>query len=267
MTRVKKATAIERLQKLLDESSELDWEDRGSQKFQKWTMDVDSAFLHIFGEDSHQHSRLPGGYKITPDGIREYLNSMASSIASSLDEIKFFWEDDEELPRHPTDHSGTSLTGAERIDNKIDSKSVFVIHGRNNESKQTVARFLERIGLKPIILHEQPDQGRTIIEKFENYATVRFAVVLLTPDDVGSLQGEKTDLKPRARQNVIFELGYFMGRLGRHRVCTLTQGEVEIPTDYVGILYNRLDSAGGWKMNLITELKNVGFDVDANDAL
>ena len=267
MTRVKKVMAVERLQKLLDQSSELGWEDRRSRKFQKWILDVDTAFLHIFGEDSHQYSRLQRGYTITPDGIREYLDTMASAIASCLDEIKIFWEDDETSPRHPADQSSTSEPDAERIDKEIESKSVFVIHGRNNEPKQTVARFLERIGLNPIILHEQPDRGRTIIEKFEDHADVRFSVVLLTPDDVGSLQEEQGDLKPRARQNVIFELGYFIGRLGRQRVCTLIEGDVEIPTDYVGILYNRLDSAGGWKMKLITELKNVGFNVDANDAL
>lgn len=267
MARVEKAKAIARLQKLLEEATGLNWEDRSSQKFRKWTTDVDSAFFHIFGEDSRQYSRLPGSYTMTPDGIHEYLNSMVSAVASSLDDVKHYWDDDEISPRNPTDQGGTLAIDAERIDSGSGSKRVFVIHGRNDEPKQSVARFLEKIGLKPVILHEQPDSGQTIIEKFENYADVGFAVVLLTPDDVGSLRGEESNLKPRARQNVIFELGYFTSRLGRQRVHILTQGEVEIPTDYAGILYNQLDDSDGWKMRLITELKNVGFNVDANRAL
>ena len=92
------------------------------------------------------------------------------------------------------------------------------------------------------------------------------AVVLLTPDDEGRLQGG-TDLKPRARQNVIFELGYFAGILGRNRVCALTKGDVEIPSDYDGVIYITLDDSGGWKLRIVKELKAAGFDVDANLAL
>ena len=266
MSRIKKAKAIERLQKLLDEASELDPKDDRSPKFQKWTQDVHSAFFYIFGEDSRESLRLPGGYTITPNGIRNYLNSMVSAVASSLDDVKYFWEDDEASSTHPTDPSGNLALDSDRIDGRSVTDRVFVIHGRDNEAKQTVARFLEKIDLKPVILHEQPDMGRTIIEKFEDYADVEFAVVLLTPDDVGSLQSEESNLKSRARQNVIFEFGYCIGRLGRQRVCALTKGNVEIPSDYAGVLYIPLDDAGGWKMQLITELKTAGFNVDANRA-
>jgi predicted nucleotide-binding protein len=100
-------------------------------------------------------------------------------------------------------------------------KRVFIVHGHASEAKESLARFLERVGLEPIILHEQPNSGRTIIEKFEVYADVGFAVVLLTPDDVGAPKDAPTELKPRARQNVIAELGYFYGKLSRHRVCAL----------------------------------------------
>ena len=147
------------------------------------------------------------------------------------------------------------------------TNEVFVIHGRDEGAKQTVARFLERLSLKPVILHEQPNEGRTIIEKFEDHAHVGFAVVLLTPDDVGSLKEEKTNLKSRARQNVIFEFGYFIGKLGRKRVCALVKGDVEKPSDYDGVLYIPLDDSDGWKMRLIRELKTAGFEVDANKAI
>ena len=122
------------------------------------------------------------------------------------------------------------------------------------------------MGLTPVISYEQPNQGRTLIEKFEQHAQVGFAAALLTPDDVGALKSNEKKLKPRARQNVVFELGYFLGLLGRERVCALTKGNVEIPSDYDGVVYISLDD-GGWKMDLIRELRNVDFDVDANRAL
>lgn len=136
-----------------------------------------------------------------------------------------------------------------------DSRNVFVVHGHDNEAKEMVARFLERLGLVPIVLHEQPNEGRTIIEKFETYAGgVAFAVILLTPDDVGAPAGELTNLRKRARQNVIVELGYFMGKLSRSRVCALYKGSVELPSDYQGVLYVEMDSGGAWKAKLAQEL-------------
>lgn len=92
---------------------------------------------------------------------------------------------------------------------KSDSEKVFLVHGHDNELKETVARFLEKIGLIPIILHEQASKGQTIIEKFEEHSNVSYAIVLMTPDDVGNLKSNKGKLNQRARQNVIFELGYF----------------------------------------------------------
>ena len=94
-----------------------------------------------------------------------------------------------------------------------------------------------------------------------------FAIALLTPDDIGSLAGEEQSLKPRARQNVIFELGYFTGKLDRGRVCALKGENVEIPSDYDGVLYIPLDESGGWQMILMRELKNAGFEIDANRVL
>ena len=164
MARIKKARAIERLQKLLDEASELDPEDARSQKFQKWRQNVDSAVCHIFGEHSRQYLRLPGGYTTTPQGIREYLNSMVSCVASNLDDVKYYWEDDETSPAHPIDQSDISALDSDRIDKRSGSERVFVIHGHDEAARQAVARFLTNLELEPIILHEQSSRGRTIIE-------------------------------------------------------------------------------------------------------
>ena len=267
MARIKKSTAVERLRKLLDEASELGPDDFLSQEFKKWTEDVYSAFFHIFGEDSRQYSRLPGGFTITPNGIRDYLNSMVSQVASSLDDVNYFWEDDETSPTHAIHPSGVPALDSDRIDNRAGSSRVFIIHGHDEADREAVARFLEKLKLEPIILHEQSSSGRTMIEKFEAHADVSFAVVLLTPDDVGAALNDKDKLKCRARQNVILELGFFIGRLGRARVCALKKHDVETPSDYDGVAYIDLDDAGGWKMRLIAELQSAGFDIDANKAV
>ena len=109
--------------------------------------------------------------------------------------------------------------------------------------------------------------GKTIIEKLEHYSDVGYAVVLLTPDDEGRKKAEGENLRDRARQNVLLELGYFTGKLGRSRVCALHRGSVEIPTDYLGMLYVPLDEAGGWQLRLAKELKAAGFDIDMNKAV
>ena len=144
---------------------------------------------------------------------------------------------------------------------------IFLVHGTNAALAEQVARFLEKLQQKVIILREQPDKGRTIIEKFENYSDVGFAVVLLTGDDIGGESRDGKDKKPRARQNVILELGYFLGRLGRSRVCALYQTGVEIPSDYKGVLYVPFDDTGGWKLNIAKELKAAGLPVNMNDAI
>ena len=144
------------------------------------------------------------------------------------------------------------------------SKKIFVVHGRNNELKETTARFLEKLGLIPVILHEQANQGKTIIEKFEDYSDVDFAVVLMTPDDIGYLANEESFAKYRARQNVVFELGYFIGKLGRTHVVAIVKGDIEIPTDISGVLYIGVGNNDAWKMMLAKEIKGVGYNIDLN---
>jgi predicted nucleotide-binding protein len=148
------------------------------------------------------------------------------------------------------------------------TRKVFLVHGHHEAAREKIARFLERLDLEPVILHEQPNKGRTIIEKFTDYSQVAYAVVLLTGDDIGGTKGTaKTSLLPRARQNVIFELGYFLGKLGRDRVCALYEPGVDILSDYTGVLYLQLDSSDSWRLLLARELKAVGLPVDMNKAV
>jgi predicted nucleotide-binding protein len=142
------------------------------------------------------------------------------------------------------------------------SKRVFVVHGHDHGAKETVARYLERLGLEAVILHEKPSESRTVIEKIEAFSDVGFAVVLLTPDDVGAAKADAASLKPRARQNVVLELGYFIGKLRRSRVCALYTPGVEIPSDYSGVLFIELDAKGAWRTLLAQELSNARLPIN-----
>lgn len=145
---------------------------------------------------------------------------------------------------------------------------LFLVHGHDDGVLHETARFLEKLKQDVVILREQPNKGRTIIEKFEDYADVGFAIILLTTDDRGgTFTCPYDEQKPRARQNVILELGYFLGRLGRHRVCALFAPGVEIPSDYSGVLYIPLDEQGAWHLSLAKEMKAAGLLIDMNLAL
>jgi predicted nucleotide-binding protein len=145
------------------------------------------------------------------------------------------------------------------------TRKVFIVHGHEGEPREAVSGFLRKINFTPVILGEQTNQGRTIVEKFEAHSDVNFAVVLLTPDDVGGRRGE--DQQPRARQNVILELGYFIGKLGRKNVCAIKLGNLEIPSDFIGVVWTPFDLHGAWKTALAKELKEAGHEIDWNKVM
>ena len=144
-----------------------------------------------------------------------------------------------------------------------DNKKVFVVHGQDNAIKSEMARFLDKAGLEPIILHEQASSSNTIIEKIEANSDIGYAVVLYTPCDIGARKVDNPDLKSRARQNVVFEHGYFIGRLGRSRVSALLVEGVEAPNDISGVVYIDLDTRGAWKIDLAKELIAAGYNIDS----
>ena len=161
---------------------------------------------------------------------------------------------------------------------KVDKKKVFIVHGHTDALKIEVARTIEQMGLKAIILQEQEDFGDTIIQKFENNASdIGFAIVLLMGDDLGvskkdlerenKEKGFKAEYNARARQNVIFEMGYFIGKLDRAHVVELLETGVEKPGDLDGTLYIPVDSEGMWKVKLAKRLKSVGYSVNLDSII
>jgi predicted nucleotide-binding protein len=147
-----------------------------------------------------------------------------------------------------------------------DRTKVFVVHGHDGAPKAEVARFIEKLGLEAIILHERPNKGRPLITKFrEEAAGVGFAVVLMTPDDLGKAE-KAVDLNLRARQNVVFELGFFIGKLGPENVAALVKGDIELPSDFDGVVYISLDKED-WQAKLGGELQAAGYEIDWNKVM
>lgn len=145
-------------------------------------------------------------------------------------------------------------------------RRVFVVHGHDEGAKEKVARFLEQLSLEAVILHEKPNEGGTLIQKLEKHSAVDYAVVLLTPDDLGRPKVASVE-QPRARQNVVLELGYFIGRLTRPRICLLLSPELEMPSDLQGLAWHKLDADGGWRQKLYMEIATAGLPVDARKFL
>jgi predicted nucleotide-binding protein len=141
------------------------------------------------------------------------------------------------------------------------NSKIFIVHGHDNAAKSEVARFLERLKLEPIILHEQPNAGKTIIEKIDHYSDVGYGIIIYTPCDVGRARSDKK-LNDRARQNVLIEHGYLLCKLGRRNVCALVKEGLEIPSDMDGIVYTPFDEHGAWHMKLVKELEAAGYKID-----
>jgi predicted nucleotide-binding protein len=145
---------------------------------------------------------------------------------------------------------------------KVNNKTAFIVHGHDNELKTELQLLLNRAGVNSIVLHEQADKGRTIIDKLIGETeTAGYAIALLTPDDLTK------DGNNRARQNVILEIGFFLGKLGKERIRMVVKGDVEIPSDLHGILYEKHDPNGAWKIKLLKELQAVGIYVDLQAAI
>jgi predicted nucleotide-binding protein len=192
----------------------------------------------------------------TDDTIRRNVASdLASHIPLLQQAIKALEDDLADME----EMSGSTVNPSSPPSRAPNNK-VFIVHGHDDGAKEQVARFLERLGIEAVILHEQANRGRTIIEKIEHFSDVDFAVVLLTPDDIGA-QKDATPV-PRARQNVVLELGYFIGKLGRSQVAAFRKGDVEIPSDYLGVVWQPFDS--GWQVALAQELQAGGFKIEWN---
>jgi len=233
-----------------------DWDDYNSERLKQ-------SFNNEHNEYKNDYDRVNSFYGMSLGGgrqrnelqeFKEKLNNKLTNLKQLVAKI--------DLMKSEVPEQVVSI-GTMKANNAEVNYDIFIVHGHNNEVKINVARTLEKLGLNPIILHEQANAGKTIIEKFEEHSNVGFAIILLTDDDLGKAKKDE-NLNHRARQNVILEMGYFIGKLGRDRVCPLYTNGVELPSDLYGLLYTEIDSSENWKIKMAKELKAAGYEIDVN---
>ena len=236
----------------LYESSRVKWKEWEEQTYDELEMPTafEEAKLYVYdiyrriaekGRDGYNlaFNYFPSKYGDINDKISTFNNQLLPFLAEGLNDIINANPDFEESPK------------------KVAGNTVFIIHGHDGHLKTEVQLLLHRAGVNNIVLHEQADKGRNIIEKLiEETNSANYAIALLSPDDILG------DGAKRARQNVILEIGYFLGKLGKSRVRLLKKGDVEIPSDLSGILYENYDESGSWKIKICKELQAVGIFVD-----
>jgi len=189
------------------------------------------------------------------EGKVQSITLLGQAISTLKDEIADQEQDD-----------GAAAPASAVAAPELDLSKVFIVHGHDGAPRAEVARFIEKLGFEAIILHERPNKGRALITKFrEEAAGVGFAVVLMTPDDLGKAE-KAVDLRPRARQNVVFELAFCIGKLGPERVAALVKGDIELPSDYDGVVYISFDNED-WQTKLGVELQAAGYEFDWNKVM
>lgn len=209
---------------------------------------LDSKLEHMFFSRGSRETDLDVFWRMDGEVTVSFIDSLILDIQNG--EFDF----DKPLSPEPTKVAPST---------KKPSNKVFIVHGHDDSIKNQVARFLEKLGLEAVILHEQASRGMTIIEKIETYTDVDYAIVLYTPDDKGNTKDEanKGDLKNRGRQNVVFEHGYLIAKLGRGHITPLVSDSIELPSDISGIVYI---SDTSWQLDVAKEIKSAGLNIDLN---
>lgn len=231
-----------------------------SPEFESWHSRAERFLVNHFGRDNYEVTDfsntlfMPMVYAPGADDIR--IKACCDGLKKTKDIFKdYLTEIKEEMLEKDEESEKTAHTKLSHQNNKV-----FVVHGHDEALKEKVARLLEKQGLEAIILSEQANKGKTIIEKFEENSDVGAAICLFTGDDIGKEKSEAVE-KQRARQNVVYEAGYFMGKLGRERVIMLVDNGIELPSDLQGVVYTDSES---WKTEVLQELQSIGYGIDFN---
>lgn len=232
--------------------------DSSSEDFITWKTKIERVITNLYGSDSSEHEAFqnttfsPLVYVGFGEHSAEDIRCCKNGLIETRARIKAYLEDYENQGLEICDQGlGISKNIAE-----MDFSKVFIVHGHDGELKQKIARILEKQDITPIILNEMVSRGKTIIEKIEMYSeTVRTAICLFTPDD------ETKDGSKRARENVVFETGYFFGKIGRENTIIVAEPGVVNLSDLSGVVYINKNS---WELDVLRELKDIGYAIDMN---
>ena len=249
-------TNIDKLKEIIADIDELErlQVSSSSPEFSAWKMKSLRFLRDVYGEDSLEYrnfNQMP--FNPLFFSLNEPQSTFINSCQTQLKKVKLAFGEYLKDMESETEENSSNIQC-----NPLNSR-IFIVHGHDKGLQQEVARIIEKQGLQPIILNEQTNQGRTIIEKIEHYSDAQAAICLFTPDDEGKSKKEPKH-KSRARQNVVFETGYFLGKLGRNRLVIIADSELELPSDMQGVVYTNIN----WKFELLKELKAMGYTIDLN---
>lgn len=243
---------------------------------EQWLLKV-SSYCNRYLQDHPYYNNILSIIQSGENGTTIYIQYVERLLAflSSVSDDKSYWATKPANAMNvipvSQQYSQNSIAQSASYPNKNyaehhEKAKIFIVHGHDDATRHEVARFVEKTGYDAVVLREQTDGWRTIMEKFEQTASrVSFAIILYTECDIGRAKdADESDEKYRARQNVVFEHGYFIGLLGREKVCALIKGNIELPSDLNSVSYTKVDSDGGWKLKLASIMKKAGFDVDMN---
>lgn len=272
----------ERLKEFYDEADKLirNKVTAGDQRFKDWELKVSRYLSHRYGIQSVEMEEFRKtefedvfdfdnaekkietcrkGLEATKRTFKIYLKEISKEMLENAQ--KSMRQQLREMQKERYE-DGMLMNASQEVSMKKakEYKKVFIVHGHDNGLKQEVARLVEKQGLEAIILSEQANRGKTIIEKFEEHSDVGAAICLFTGDDYGRTKDAEED-KLRARQNVMFEAGFFMGKLGRENVVLIANPDIEIPSDLKGFVYTNEKS---WQIDALKELKTIGYAIDLN---
>ena len=270
--KVVKQKALELLQRRIEELDSLPSKinkNDDSSEFSKWKINTIATIQNIFFDTKYldfgkiRYIKMSLNYVPELEEIKAYNDGLKKArgfLESYIKEIEEFWEDTKKVSLKLKNEQFISKQPKKEIKSK--SNDIFIVHGHDDGLVAKIQLFLKKIGLNGVVLHEQANLGKVILEKLEYYTNVDFAIILYTPCDLGKAKNDE-EWKSRARQNVVFEHGYLMGKLGRENVVFLIDGNIETPGDISGAVYSSLSNH--WQFDILKELKAVGYDVNAND--
>ena len=252
-------TNYQKFKELYDEIESLeDWKmDAFSPAFKAWKSKTERFLINYFGKESYEVSHFNAvEFKFSMYAPGRTAADYFQKCQNGLEECKGVFE----TYLHEMENEEQSPEKLLISKNARSFQKVFIVHGHDHALKQEVARIIEKQGIEAIILSEQANGGKTIIEKIEENSDVGAAICLFTGDDYGKAK-DATSENLRARQNVVFEAGYFMGKLGRGNVILIASPDIEIPSDLQGVVYTNKDM---WQTDVLRELKAIGYNVDFN---
>lgn len=228
---------------------------KSTPQFQAWHSKAERFLTKHYGEESYEVKKFKSfNFSLVLYGSETPESAFIRACQKDLCIVKAIFEQYLEDIQEENDNI------PKIIQTDADYSKVFIVHGHDGELKEAVARVLEKQGIKAIILSEQVNRGATIIEKIETNSDVKGAICLFTSDDFGKEKSETTD-NYRARQNVVFETGYFVGKIGRDNTVLVADSDVELPSDLQGYVYTDRNE---WKFKLLKELKAIGYCIDYN---